>query len=267
MSSIRKLYINSAPGFRDPGGTDENFTITKTISDFTTVPRRVKLQTAQVPYTWNNIVSGSNNSFEVIIGTNTYTINIASGHYTGTSLATAVQAALNSATTNNFTVSYSTITFLFTFSSILSAYSFNFNVANTIAPALGFDILTYNSTTSSPYTLTSVYVSVVETDTQIFVCSTLVLGLDNGVIPYFPGAPPNYGILAALPLTSCFGSFMNYTVPNDEPWFTVSQSAFTQESINPNSTVSIGFSLLFISGIPVNLQGAHWSATILLDFA
>ena len=39
MANIKNFYINSASGYRDIGGTDINFTITKPYSVFNFVPK------------------------------------------------------------------------------------------------------------------------------------------------------------------------------------------------------------------------------------
>lgn len=264
MSNIKNIYISSAPGFRDNGGTDENFTITKQSSVFNLLPKRVKLLSANIPYTWNNITS-SNNAFTLIElpGPTTHSnVTIPVGHYTGTSLATILQDTLNAivGVVHTYTVVYNTTTFKFTISAT-GFFQFNFTIANSIAQALGFDEII----TASSNSITSNNVAVINPDSEIFITSNLVGGIDNGVIPYFTGSTSDLKILASIPCTSCFGGTINYMANELEPWYLTSQSAFSMIPLTSGPVV-LTFGLFFLSGIPVNLFGAHWSANILLEF-
>lgn len=262
--SIKNIYINSNPSFIDLGGTDGNFTITKPYSNFNKAPTKVKLLSARIPFTWDNITS-INNTCILIVGTTNTTIQIATGRYTGLTLATAFQNALNAVNSSNtYTVSYNTTTFQFTISSNV-AFQLNFNVANSIGYALGFG----NIITASGTHITSPEIAILQSDTEILVISNLVSGIDNGVVPWFTETSgdlyPNYNILGVIPINTCYGGIIYYQSSPEDPWFECSQSTFSMESLNGSSVV-MQFGLLLLSGETINLNGAHWSANILLSF-
>lgn len=268
--SIKNIYINSAPSFIDVGGTDVNFTITKPYSNFNKAPTKVKLLSARIPFTWDNITS-INNTYTLIeySGTTSITtsnIQIPTGRYTGTTLATAMQTSLNSNTKESFTytVTYNTTTFQFSISST-GNFQLDFSVSNSLGPALGFgDITTVEATH-----IVSPEIAILQPDTEILVTSDLVSGIDNGVVPWFAEASntayPNLNILSVIPISTCFGGIINYQASPDDPWQECSQSNFSLATIN-KTEVTIQFGLLLLSGEIINLNGAHWSANILLSF-
>lgn len=264
MSNVKNIYINSAPGFRDIAGTDINFTITKPVSNFNVTPKRVKLLSARIPYVWDNITT-ANNAFTLIEpGPVTHAgVTVPTGRYTGPTLAAALQTTLNAipGVVNTYTVTYDPNTFKFTISAVPGTFQFNFTIADSIASALGFASIV----TVSASSITSSGVANLQPDSEIFIGSTLVGGIDNGVVPYFTGSAVELNILGVVPLTSCFGSTIQYNCSTSEPWQSVNQSAFASAS-TINSTVVMGFNLFFLSGIPVDLKGTHWSADILLEF-
>lgn len=266
MSTNKNIYINSASGFRDIGGTDENFTITKTSSNFNKIPKRVKLESARIPFVWNNITS-SNNAFTLIEypGPITYSnLTVPIGRYTGTTLAVALQTTLNNiiGKINTYTVSYNTNTFKFEIVSTPQTFQFDFNITNSIASALGFAEITTIQTND----LISSGVAVIQPDIEIFIGSSLIGGIDNGIIPWFTGTATDLHILAVVPINTCFGGIIEYRSQDTEPWQNISQSAFAMIPNNSTTSIEMSFNLFFLSGIPVDLNGAHWSANILLDF-
>ena len=117
----------------------------------------------------------------------------------GTTLAVASQTALNTGHALTYTVIYDTTTFRFTISAT-GTFQINFAIANSIAQALGFTEITTPSTTS----ITSPDVAVINPDTEIFISSSLVGGIDNGIISYFTGPSSNLKILAIVPLMGCY---------------------------------------------------------------
>lgn len=263
MSNSKNLYINSAPGFRDIGGTDEDFTITKTTSTFNLIPKKVKLLSARIPFVWDNVTT-SNNAFTLIElpGPIVYpNLTVPATRYTPSTLEAALKTALDTAGAHTYTVAYNSTTLKYTISAT-GDFQINFAVSNSIAPILGFDEITTASATS----ITSTNATLLETDTEIFIGSSLVGGIDNGIVPYFTGATNNLQILASIPIGSTtYGNIIDYTSPNDEPYKNTIQSGF---AMVPNTVPSfeMSFNLFFISGIPVSLKGVHWSANILLEF-
>lgn len=262
INNIRNLYINSAPGFRDIGGTDENFTITKNISNFNRIPKRIILESARIPFTWNNITS-NNNAFTLIEqpGSVTYSdVTVTPGRYTGTTLATILQTTLNNLGGHTYVVAYDTNSFKFTISAT-GSFQINFAIDDSIAPALGFtEIITILGTS-----IISPGVAVIQPDFEIFIASTLIGGIDNGVVPWFTGSATPLNILAVIPISTCFGGIIDYRCSDLEPWKNINQSLFYNENL-VNQPIVMGFNLFFLSGIPVDLQGAHWSMDILFEF-
>lgn len=258
MSIVKEIYINSAAGYRDIGGTDEDFTITKNVFNFYNRPKKVKLLSARIPYTWNNITS-NNNKFNLLEPTPaTFNITITAGHYNGTTLAAAVQTALNaSGAVNTYTVVYNTTTFKFTISAT-GNFQLDFTVADSMAAALGFGEVI----TALNNTVTSTGVAVINADSEVFIESNLVGGIDNGVVSYFTGTSTDRHWLASVPLCGCYGSILNYNSSDTSPWFTTSQSVIG-DTITP---VVMSFKLILLSGNPISLAGAHWSANILFEF-
>ena len=53
----RIIYINSSYA---SSGSNEDFQITKSMENFTKFPKQVKLLSANIPYTWDNIFASSN---------------------------------------------------------------------------------------------------------------------------------------------------------------------------------------------------------------
>ena len=263
-SNVKIIYINSASGFRDISGTDANFEITKPISPFDTAPKRVKLLTANIPFTWDNITTANNRLTLIELpGPVSHPATVPVGRYTGTTLATALQTALNTvATLHTYTVAFDTNTFKFTISAT-GNFQLNFAVTDTIAAAVGFDQVTTSSATS----VTSTNVVLLQADPTLFIRSNLVEGVDNGIVPWFTGSTPDLGILASVPISVCYGGTINYAAPDSSPWLTTSQSALgkVKSSIDTSSIV-ISFQLFFLSGLPIDMKGAHWCATLLLDF-
>lgn len=267
MSNLKNIYINSSPNFIDIGGTDSQFTISKPFSNFTLAPKKVKLLSARIPYTWNNITS-INNQFSLIEypGPVSYGETIPSGRYTASTLASELQTILNNTPNklNTYTVSYDTNSMKFTISAT-GNFQLDFTGSNSIGTALGFGpVLTPEGTS-----IQSTGVAVLQSDNEIFITSSLVSGIDNGIVPWFTESTttnyPDYGILASVPINTCWGGVINYQTEASEPWQDCSQSSFSYQTISGTS-VQIGFGLFFLSGTPVDLNGAHWSANISLQF-
>lgn len=263
------LYINSQD--RDVGGSDEDFTITKVIQEFPIEPKSVKLISASIPYTWDNITA-DNNDFSVdedTVGTEAFTIP--PGNYSGTQLASTIQSMLNTGATltQTYVVTFSTQTLLFTFTTTgPNGFQLIFPLSGSAAALLGF-----NPGTTYPgvpaLTFTSINKAVLVDDYEIFICSDLVRGSDNGVIPWNTSAAPaansQYQILARVPISSCFGGIINYTASIDLPFFITTQSQFGKVKAIGDAT-TVRFFLSFPSGNTVDLNGYHWTCEIILDF-
>lgn len=266
------IYINSLESFRDVGTSNEDFTITKIPQEFPDPPKRAKLISACIPYTWNNITTTNNQFIITEDGVGSDTITIPEGNYTGTQLATALTEQINASgvITQVYTVQYDEQTNLFTFATTgLNGFQFTFALDDA-AKLLGFGSAgTYPVSPTTSFTSTSG--AVLLRDYEIFICSDMVSGCDMGVIPWnIQGLPDAYNqnqILARVPITSCYSSVLQYTAPNVLPLYNITQSKFAK-SRNPTDPdmPSIRFFLKFPSGEAVDLGGYHWSAEILLEF-
>ena len=264
------IYINSLEVFRDAGTTNEDFTITKNSQEFSESPKKAKLISACIPYTWNNITS-SNNTFDVIEDTvGTDTITIPEGNYTGLQLATVLTTLLNDSgvLTQVYIVTFDEQTLLFSYSTT-GANGFQFTFTDDTSKLLGFAVGTSPGAPSVSFL--SDIGAILLSDYEIFICSDMVIGSDNGVIPWnvqpIPDAYNQNQILARVPIRGCFSSILNYTVSIDSPFYLITQSKFakSRDGSDPD-TPSIRFFLRFPSGATVDLNGYHWTAEIVLEF-
>lgn len=257
MNNKYALYVNS--NNRDIGGTNESFTITDTSGRFSVPPRAVKLTRASIPYTWQNITS-SNNVFTITEAGPAITITVPPGNYSGTALATAITSAITaSSATHTYAVVYNQSTGLFTISAN-GTFSLGFNQVNTIAPRIGF----VAGTSTSPATsVTSTMVAILSDDNEIFICSNLVGGIDNGYDLLEPGAATNTQILAVAQINAIQNSTILFESYDDEPFFQITQSEWGKIYSSGDTTPRvISFFLRLPSGDTVNLQGYSWSAVL-----
>jgi hypothetical protein len=259
----KSVYINSSN--RDIGTIPENFTITidRADSRFSYPPRSVKLTSANIPYTWNNITV-ENNQFNLIEPPGfPIPITIAPGNYNGTTLAAAVQTALNSSgAAYTYTVSFDSTTLLFTFDSSSGNFILDFDVSNTIATKLGFP---NGYQTISNITTVSTQLASLLVDTELFICSDLVGGIDNGFANLTPGPPVSNQILAVVNITGCFGGVIEFRSRDDDPFYPIVQSEFGDQ----RKTIelrSMRFFLRFPSGFPLDLGDQNWSMTLAFQF-
>lgn len=258
----RAIYFNSAN--RDALTTPENFTITDSGNQFTYPPKSVKLTYAAIPFSWNNITA-ANNRLELIEEPNPGVIaTVPPGNYSGTALATAVQTALNTvAVLNTYTVSFNALNLTFTIDGT-GTFSLDFGVPNTIATRLGFAT---DAITTPGTTVTSTEQAMMQSDNEIWVCSDLVGGCDNGFVNFAPGAATNAEVLAVVPINTTFGNTIFYASNPDNPFFVTTQSNFgkVQSQTNP-TTPAVRFFLQFPSGFPLELNGLNWSGTLTFGF-
>ncbi len=262
----RTIYINSSG--RDLGGTDEDFTITKNSTVFSKTPVAAKLVGVSIPYTWNNITA-DNNTFtitETAVGTDTFAIP--PGNYDGAALATEVQSLINGSgvLTSTFTVSFANS--IFTISSSLNTFQISFALSGSAATLLGFSPNTSNP--GAPATsVSSTGLAQLLPDYEIFVCSDLVAGSDNGVIVWSPNYTPTVSsqsqILGRIPINACYSGVINYCLCKDLPFYSIVQSNFSKACAQ-NLPCTARFFLTLPSGLPVDLNGYHWTAEIVLKF-
>lgn len=258
MSTNQKvIFVNSA--FKS-SGTSDNFQVVKTESNFNNIPKKAKLLSASIPYVWDNITV-SNNSLSLIElpGPVVHSVSVAIGYYTGKTLATELQTTLNAVVGKlyTYTVTFDTNSFEFTIAAT-GNFQLNFTVSNTIASALGFDeIITTSATTTI-----STKISLLLTDLEVCVKTNLIGGIDNGIVTWFPGSTGTTGILATVPITACHGEIIQYQANQYQPWQTITQSSFSSSLVN----LTITFQLILLSGLPIDMRGTDWTASILLEF-
>jgi hypothetical protein len=273
----KTIYVNSSPEFRDAGGTSEDFTITDTEQTITNLPKTVKLVNACIPFTWFNIYSidqgettVANNHFEFEDSAdNPFSFDVTPGDYNGTSLAAAIQAAMNATVSpDTFTVTFSTTSFKFTFhTSNVAGMTLKLDgIANNMERPLGFDAA--GPDPAKAQTIESPNVSNLLIDLEMFICSDLVCGAENGIIPWNTESPdPDLCILARVAVRSCFGAIMDYSAHPELPFYPVTQSFFSKikEPLD-TSPRTVRYYLRWPSGIPVDLNGYNWTGEIVFDF-
>lgn len=236
----KQVYINSADPYIS-GGTNENFVITG--GYFPKAPKAVRLISACIPYSWNNITQG----YELkVTEEDTHDLIIPPGNYNATGLATTVQDALNSIGGHTYTVTFSRQRY-----TISADGDFSLEFSPGLAFRMGFD-----ESTGTGDSFTSPHLAQLISDTELFICSTLINGIDNGAIWLKDGQPSNDRILAVVPINTCFGGIIHYTAPDLTP-FDIKNSDFVR-------TRTAGFSLRFPSGGQPDLQGVPWS--MILEF-
>jgi hypothetical protein len=268
----KTLYINA---LNRTAGVIEDFTIVTQVESFPTPPKSVKLVTASIPYVWDTITA-DNNTFSIVQTTvppppmlTTVVDNfvIPPGNYTGQTLASTVQALINASLVlgQTYIVTYSNTTFQFTFTtSGSSPFQIVFGTAATL---LGF---APNSTNppSPAFSVTSTQLAQLLPDYEIFICSDLVIGSDNGVI-IWKGSPPNLSgqtmILARIPINECYSEVLQYRAHEQLPFYTVTQSNFVRQML-AEQPASMRFFLALPSGNPVNMHNYWWTAELVFDF-
>lgn len=266
---LKQIYINSSAPYRDVGGTDEDFTVTEVGRHFgpPLAPKRVKLACAAIPYTWYNVTS-SNNTFSFTDASGTYNIVITPGNYDATSLASAIATLMNGVGSPlTYVVTASPTTFKITFTTT-GNFNLDFNVANSADLLLGF----LASTVTAPaLTVTAPNILGLVSDNEIFICTDLISGADNGLIPWTPGpaASSNRHVLANVTISASYGSILTTCGNDNNPFFDMRQSPYVAAAISRSDTPPprrMHFWLEFPSGLPVSLNGSHWSMTLIFDF-
>lgn len=266
-NDIKPFYINSS--VRDAGGSNEDFTITDTRETIDNAPKTVKLLNACIPFTWNNVPDtgggGSELQFTDSVPT-VYTVTVPAGNYTGTTLATAVAAAMNAAgSPDTFSVTFDSNTYKMTFTTTGADMELNFTTIDDMAETLGFDAGTDYGPAAS---ITSVNVVNILGYLEMFICSDLVCGSDNGVIPWTTSSPvSDLCVLARVPIRACYGGVVDYVAQTELPAFPVTQSEFVAETLEPRTVArSMRFYLRWPDNTPVDLNGAVWTAELIFNF-
>lgn len=266
---LKQIYVNSSAPYRDVGGTNEDFTVTENGRHFgpPLAPKRVKLACANIPYTWYN-TTVANNQFSFTDPSGTYNVTIPPGNYGGPDLATLVANLMNSSGTSvQYSVTMSMMSFKLVFTGTAD-FSLDFSGANSADLLLGF---LAGTVTPPASTVTAPNIVGLLPDFEIFICSDLISGSDNGVIPWTPApvAAANRHILARVPINACYGGVLTACGGDCSPFFDIRQSPYVAAAISreqPPPPRRMRFWLEFPSGLPVNLNGSHWSMTLTFDF-
>lgn len=269
MTEKKVIYINSLPEFRDTGTSNEDFTITKKNQEFVGVPVSAKLVSACIPYTWDNITEENNMFIFAESGASPETIAIPVGNYSGKQIAEFIEAKLNELSSQDYTVIFDIQTLKFTFSTTgISGFQFDFP-ADSAHEILGFNQEISPATFQTSFE--SVNKMILLKDYEILICSDIVRGSDNGIIPWninlIPDTNSQHQIMARVPINAYFASVITYSASDSLPEFLLTQSKFAKaRSATDSTTPSIRFFLKFPSGKPVNLNGYHWTAELVLNF-
>lgn len=262
VTDVKNVYINST---NRSAGTSNDFTITN-IPPFENNPVTAKLVNACIPFTFYNIMAPGNTLTFIDSAATPHTVVIPPGNYTGATLATALALAMNGAgSPDTYTVTYDATTYLLTFNST-GNLTLDFTTTPNMAKQLGF---ISGNLYGPALIITGVQMVNLLVATEIFICSDLVNGSDNGVIPWIPSPTPSGtgGIFARVPLMACFGSIIVYNASTELPYYSVVQSTFSK-LMDPNNNVlrTMRFYLTFPDGTPVALNGFDWSCEVLFNF-
>ena len=205
MTSATESILVKISSSDRTSGTVNDFTISYANDRFVNRPKKAKIVSICLPYTWYNIVAGINNSLTFTKGGTDYVATIAAGNYTGTTLAAALKIAMNTADPAQlYDVTFSDTTYMFVFTADTTGFQLNFTVSPNLASVLGFTdgglvpgspSLIFNSTTLANLL----------PDTYIQICSNLVEGIDNGV-PIITSAPATSdNVMAHVIINGSFG--------------------------------------------------------------
>lgn len=244
-------------------GTSNDFTITDPNEHFINQPKSAKASLICIPYTWYNVSAIAGNAFSWNgDASGAHSIVVPSNNYTGDTLADELQTQMNAeAAPETYTVVYDTTTNKFMFSATEN-FTIDFTIADNLHSILGFEdgIVTPNAST-----VTSTNIAGFVLDKSVWVCTDMIRGIDNGIIPWTGDNPPNeYNVLAEVPITGCFNSILMYSPPADLPFFPITNSDFSLVDRTTQRTTR--FFLRFPSGTEVDLNGQDWSIQIVFDF-
>jgi hypothetical protein len=204
------------------------------------------IDNVQIPFTYY-VVNSNNNKLDINQG-GEVNITITAGNYTAAGLASTVQAAINASTLDNFTVTYDSSTYRFTFTDT-DVVAFDFlwdtgtNADETIGELLGFDT---SADSASATTHTSDNATIVTGDPTILVKSRIITShMINK--PYYNNARSD--ILFSVPVDVNPGSVILW------------QPRFGQKLCFGDKTSfdEFDFALVDKNGNEVDLNGAAWT--------
>lgn len=231
-SSQRTSGTNNAPVFK----MDKRY---RNISSLT-------VDNVQIPFTYY-IINSNNNVLDIDQG-GEVNVTITPGNYTASGLAATIQAAINATALDNFTVTYDTSTYKFTFTDTdVVAFEFLWatgtNAGSTLPEILGFDG-TVDS--GSATTHTSANATIVTGDGTVLVKSRKITSCMTNK-PYYNNARSD--VLFAVPVDVNPGSVILWQ-PRFEQTFNFGKGASFDE---------FDFALVDKDGNEVDLNGATWT--------
>jgi len=229
----------------------------------------VGVHNASIPHTWYNISGRNWNLFLGYLGVGFITGSIPNQNYTGTSYAAALQASIRAAQaaaglSQTFVVTYNSETnFLFlSNSSIASAPAWYFApTSNSIYYDLGFRDLYYNrsnaavsalNTGGTLYALTPPAMCDLSGYHSVYMNVT---GYSTNAICSYAGLAPT-ATIARIPVRTPFTAIESYE-PDNIAYTPLPGIAFS----------NIQITLVGDDGIPLDLNGADWTATLHIKFA
>lgn len=246
-------------------GTVNDFIINYPNDRFVNRPKKVKIISICLPYTWFNIVAGINNSLTFNKSGTDYIATIPAGNYTGITLAAAIQLAMNSADpAQAYTVVFSETSYLFVFTADTTPIQLDFTPVQNLATILGFTSGEIYPSVPNLLIQSTTLASLLP-DTFVEICSNLIEGIDNGV-PVITSTPAvSNNVMAHIIIKGNFGQNLAYVDYGDNiPPMSVAQSFL---GTNPKGKpVGIRFFLRFSSGFPIDLNGKDWGLIVKFYF-
>lgn len=262
IRNFKRAFIDSA---RRTEGDPENFEIE--IDELLLgdrKPQSMKIVDATIPNAAFNVLTNVNDVFKF----NNTTIVVPSSYYNATTLANTLQSLLR-AEEPSFSVSFNESTQKYTIvRTDGTPFSMDFTVPRAMTGLLGFNAEVYSPQSSFTSDNATTFVA----SKYIGIVSKLVSGVDNGILIFqdantYPAADQPYvttGLLATIPITSCFNSMNFYFANQDKSNYQfIGNSVFAEEDKNRI------FHLQLVSlpdGNQINLNGQEWACTIELQF-
>lgn len=243
----RKIHISSA---NRTSGSVEDFTITHDLPQ-NIKWRRVKLLHARIPNTFNNVITGTNDTFTVtgsVSGANL--ITVPANNYSGTTLASTVESLINTAANPNvYTVTYDAGLGQFTFASSSESFSLTFAADN----IFGFPAGTTAVASSHTSSISGDVNNKLTFGGYVAVCTDLIGGIDNGII----NLQSTLTATRALDYVPLCGSttVTNYFASTECPSY----------PIYKDDRTSMRFYLEFPNGSAVDINDNDWSIILLFE--
>lgn len=212
----------------------------------------VKVLSASIPFVFYPI-SSANNTFTYTEGATPYTITIAPGNYTGTTLASALQTAIQ-VRSAGFTVSYSTTTLLMTFThNTATAWSIYFPTRDSLYSFMGFKPQTLYSASGIGSVIVSPYVARASGPDYLYLNSRKLGPFINFNLSDNSATGGDFPGLCRIPINASYGSTIIYEDPDPEKYF---------DLFLGNQFDSFDFFLTLgadQSQVPLDMRGVSWS--------